>query len=84
MLSARSFLLGIASAEAVNFVPTTDSPTPDMNVVGTDAEVAIEVYAPRRLWHPTETTLSVETAERVVDDASSRKNRQLIRRTRSC
>ena len=45
MLSARAFLLGIASAEAVNFVPTTDSPTPDMNVLGSDAELAIEVYA---------------------------------------
>ena len=77
MLSARAFLLGIASAEAVNFVPTADSPTPDVNVVGNDAELAIEVYAPRRLWHPADTTLSVSTARRVVTDAFSRKNRQL-------
>jgi hypothetical protein len=77
MLSARAFLLGIASAEAVNFVPTTDSPTPDMNVLGSDAELAIEVYAPQRLWHPPDTTLSVDTAQRIVSDAFSRKNRQL-------
>lgn len=77
MLSARAFLLGIASADAVDFVPRADSPTPDMNVVGNNATVAIEIYAPQRLWHPDETTLSVDTAQRIVRDAFNRKNTQL-------
>jgi hypothetical protein len=78
MLSARAFLLGIASAEAVEFVARAGSPTPDMNVLGNDTELAIEVYAPQRLWHPEETTLSVDNARRIVNDAFGRKHRQLM------
>jgi hypothetical protein len=77
MLAARAFLLGIASAKSVTFVPRANSPTPDMHVVGDDAEVNIEVYTPQRLCHPADPTLSEDEAAEIVAAAFRRKKGQL-------
>lgn len=77
MVSARAFLLGVGGADAVDFVATAGSPTPDMNVTLGDAELSAEVYAPQALWHPSDPTLSVETAKRVVKKTFDRKKSQL-------
>ena len=80
MLSARAFLLGIASADAANIVRRSGSPTPDMNVAGNGTELAIDAYAPQGPWHPTDGTLSEDAARLVVRNAFNRKNRQLATR----
>jgi len=78
MLSARAFLLGIASAQAATFVPRAGSPTPDMNVIGDGGgQVEIEVYTPQRLCHPIIPTLTETDAEEIVAAAFRRKKEQL-------
>lgn len=77
MLSAVWFLEAVGNGR-VEFVPTADSPMPDLRVRGHDgAPLYVEVYVPRVLVHPPQGLVPPAEAADRVERALRRKKRQL-------